>query len=208
MHYLTWIWGTSSIIGTEEDASSNAGASESGRASCGMIDGSFTTFDVCWIERLMLGAEFNQKRKGDCVAWIGEAVVLALLEGRYWIWCDNANVKCLLESDGWTSEIPGLSEMFERRFLGRPPRLYLRQLYLKVPNNMFSKRYITISRRNKSCLLPSERGGVASVGTSASSAAAMVRVRLEEPGVFWIVFLVLVILRFLPAATSARVGAL
>ena len=74
--------------------------------------------------------------------------------------------------------------MFERQFLGRLLHLYLRQLYLERPNNEVSKRYITISRRNESCLLPSKRGGVASVGTSASSADAMVRVRLEEPGVF------------------------
>ena len=30
----------------------------------------------------MLGVEFDQKRKDDCVTWIDEAVVLDLLEGR------------------------------------------------------------------------------------------------------------------------------
>ena len=52
------------------------------------------------------------------------------------------------------------------------------------------------------------QGGETSSETSASGADAMVKVRLEEPGIFWIVFLVLVAFRFLPAATSARVGEL
>jgi len=30
----------------------------------------------------MSGAEFILKKKDDCVTWTGEAVVLALLEGR------------------------------------------------------------------------------------------------------------------------------
>ena len=50
--------------------------------------------------------------------------------------------------------------MFEKRFLGCLPRLYLRQLYLKMPNNVISKGCIIVSRWNKSCLLPSEWGGV------------------------------------------------
>ena len=66
--------------------------------------------------------------------------------------------------------------MFERQFLGRLPGLYLRRLYHGVPNNMISKRCIIISRRNESCLLPSERGGVAFVGASASGAGAIVRI--------------------------------
>jgi hypothetical protein len=74
------------------------------------------------------------------------------------------------------SEIPELLEMFEKRFLGCLPRLYLRQLYLKMPNNMISERCIVVSRGNKSCLLPSKRGGVASVGASVSGAGAIVRI--------------------------------
>ena len=74
--------------------------------------------------------------------------------------------------------------MFEKRFLGCLPHLYLRQLYLKMLNNVISKGCIIVSKGNKSCLLPSERGGVASVGASAFGADAMVRISLEEPGVF------------------------
>ena len=45
--YLTCFRRASSVAGAEEDTSSNAGASESGRASCGMTDGSCMTIDVC-----------------------------------------------------------------------------------------------------------------------------------------------------------------
>ena len=97
-------------------------------------------------------------------------------------------------------------------FEGQSPKFhlhpYLRQLCLSMPSDKVSKKCITISRRGKSYSSPSERGGEAYAETSASGADVMVRVRLEEPEVFWIIFLVLVILRFLPAATSARVGAL
>ena len=55
---------------------------ESGRASCGVIDGSCIALGVCLIKKSMLGAELSQKRKDDCVTWIDETVVLALLEGR------------------------------------------------------------------------------------------------------------------------------
>jgi len=48
-----------------------------------------------------------------------------------------------------------------------------------------------ISRKSENHSLPSERGE-ASTETAASGADAMVRVRLEGAGVFWIVFLVLV----------------
>jgi len=65
--------------------------------------------------------------------------------------------------------------MFEKQFLGCFPRLYLRQLCLKMPNNVISKGCIIVSRGNKSYLLPSERGGVASVGASASGADVMIR---------------------------------
>jgi hypothetical protein len=47
-----------------------------------------------------------------------------------------------------------------------------------------SKKCITISRRGKSYSSPSEQGGEAYAEASASSADAMVRVPLEEPGVF------------------------
>ena len=63
MKYLTWIRGASSIIGAEEDASSNAEAPESGRAFCGITDGSCTTVDICWIEELMSDVWLNQKKK-------------------------------------------------------------------------------------------------------------------------------------------------
>ena len=72
--------------------------------------------------------------------------------------------------------LPELLEMFEKQFLGCLPRLYLRQLYLKMPNNVISNGCIINSKGNKSCLLPSERGGVASVGASASGADAIVRI--------------------------------
>ena len=72
------------------------------------------------------------------------------------------------------SKISELLEMFEKQFLGCLPRLYLRQLYLKMPNNVISKGCIIVSKGNKSFLLPSERGGVASVGASASGADVMV----------------------------------
>ena len=64
-----------------------------------------------------------------------------------------------------------------------------------------------VRKKSKRCLLPSEQGGVASVGTSASGADVMAKVWLEEPWVLWAGFLILVILHFLPAATSARDGA-
>ena len=66
--------------------------------------------------------------------------------------------------------------MFERQFLGCLPRLYLQWLYLKMPNSVISKGCIIVSRGNKSQLLPSERGGVASVGASVSDADVMVRI--------------------------------
>ena len=44
---LTCVRRTSSVAGVEEDASNNAGASELGRASCGMTGGSYVTIDVC-----------------------------------------------------------------------------------------------------------------------------------------------------------------
>ena len=56
-------------------------------------------------------------------------------------------------------------------------------------------------------MLPSDEEEEAFVGTSASSADVMAKVWLEEPWVLWAGFLVLVILRFLPAATSAKDGA-
>ena len=74
--------------------------------------------------------------------------------------------------------------MFEKQFLGRLPRLYHRQLYLKMPNNVISKGCTIVSKGDKSCLLPSERGGVASVGALASGADVMVKTWLEEPWVF------------------------
>ena len=73
------------------------------------------------------------------------------------------------------SKISELLEMFEKQFLGCLPRLYLRQLYLKMPNNVISKGCIIVSKGNKSCLLPSERGGVASVGVSAFGADTMIK---------------------------------
>ena len=60
----------------------------------------------------------------------------------------------------------------------------------------------------ESWLLPSDEEEAMSVGASAPGADAMVRVWLEEPGVFWTILLVLVILCFLPAAMLERVGAL
>ena len=56
-------------------------------------------------------------------------------------------------------------------------------------------------------LLPSDEEEEAFVGASASSADVMAKVWLEEPWVLRAGFLVLVILRFLPAATSAKDGA-
>ena len=56
-------------------------------------------------------------------------------------------------------------------------------------------------------MLPSDEEEEAFVGASASGADVMAKVWLEEPWVFWAGFLVLVILRFLPAATSAKDGA-
>ena len=98
--------------------------------------------------------------------------------------------------------------MFGEQSPGRHLHPYLRQLCLSVPNDKVCEKCIMISGEGESYSLPSERGGVASAGTSAFGADAMVGVLLEEPEVFWIVFLVLVILRFLPTATSARVSAL
>ena len=77
----------------------------------------------------------------------------------------------------------------------------------QMPNGIISKMEIIIRKKNESCLLPSNEEEAASVGASASGVDAMVRAWLEEPWVFWAVLLVLVILRFLPAATSARDGA-
>ena len=56
-------------------------------------------------------------------------------------------------------------------------------------------------------LLPSDEEEEAFVGASASGADVMAKVWLEEPWVLRAGFLVLVILRFLPAATSAKDGA-
>ena len=74
--------------------------------------------------------------------------------------------------------------MFEKQFFGCLPRLYLQQLHLKMLNNVINKGCIIVSKGNKSCLLPSERGGVASVGALASGADVMVKTWLEEPWVF------------------------
>jgi len=63
MKYLTCIRGTSLIISAGEDASSNAKTPGSGRASCGMTDGSCTTVDICWIERPMSDVRLNKKKK-------------------------------------------------------------------------------------------------------------------------------------------------
>jgi len=63
MKYLIYIRGTSSVISAEDDASSNAGTPESGRASCGMTDGSCTIVDICWIEKPMSDVKLNQKKK-------------------------------------------------------------------------------------------------------------------------------------------------
>ena len=63
MKYLTCIQGSSSVISAEEDAGSNAGTLESGRASCGMTVGSCTTVDICWIEKPMSDVRLNQKKK-------------------------------------------------------------------------------------------------------------------------------------------------
>jgi len=63
MRCLTCIRGTSSVAGTEEDASNNAGIPKSGRASCGMIGGSCTTLDVCWIGKSVSNARFAQKEE-------------------------------------------------------------------------------------------------------------------------------------------------
>ena len=60
-------------------------------------------------------------------------------------------------------------------FLGCLPRLYLRQLYLKMTNNVISNGCIIVGKGNKSCLLPSERGGVASVGASTFGADVMIK---------------------------------
>ena len=106
-----------------------------------------------------------------------------------------------------TSEIPELSEMFEKQSLGRLPRLYLWQLCFRMPNDMIGKVCITIRkkgwklsitfwwRRNSICW------GV-DVWCRCND-RSMTRNTLSFLGRF----LVLVILRFLPAATSARVGA-
>ena len=63
MRCLTCIRETSSVAGTEEDASNNAGTPESGRASCGMIGGSCTMLDVCWIGKSVSNARFDQKEE-------------------------------------------------------------------------------------------------------------------------------------------------
>ena len=59
----------------------------------------------------------------------------------------------------------------------------------------------------KDCLLPSDEEEETFVGASASGADVMAKVWLEEPWLLQAGFLVLVILRFLPAATSAKDGA-
>ena len=82
--------------------------------------------------------------------------------------------------------------MFGRQFPEPHLHPYLRQLCLNMPNDKVGKKCITNRGKGKSYVLPSERRGEASAETSASSADAMVRVRLEGAGVFWIVFLVLV----------------
>ena len=46
-----------------------------------------------------------------------------------------------------TSEIPELSEMFEKQSLGRLPRLYLWQLCFGMPNDMIGKVCITIGKK-------------------------------------------------------------
>jgi len=63
MKCLTCIRETSSVAGTEEDASNNAGTPESGRVSCGMIGDSCTTLDVCWIGESMSNARLDQKEE-------------------------------------------------------------------------------------------------------------------------------------------------
>ena len=51
------------MIGAEEDTSGNVETPESGRASCGMIGGSCTTLDVCWIGKSVSNARFDQKEE-------------------------------------------------------------------------------------------------------------------------------------------------
>ena len=80
--------------------------------------------------------------------------------------------------------IPGQSEMFEGQSPGCHLHPYLRQLCLSVPNDKVCEKCIMISGEGESYSLPSERGEEATIETSASGADAMVRVRLEEPGVF------------------------
>ena len=63
MKSLTCIRGTTSMTSAEEDASSNAGTLESGRTSCRITDGSCTTVDICWIEKLMSDVRLNQNKK-------------------------------------------------------------------------------------------------------------------------------------------------
>ena len=60
---LTYIRGTSSIAGAEEDASNSVGTPDSGRASCGITGDSCMMIEVCWIMRLMLDARLDQREK-------------------------------------------------------------------------------------------------------------------------------------------------
>ena len=66
--------------------------------------------------------------------------------------------------------------MFERQSLGRPPRLYLRQLCFGIPNDMIGKVCITIGKRVESCLLPLDGEETTSVRASAFGADAMAKV--------------------------------
>ena len=63
-----------------------------------------------------------------------------------------------------------------------------------------------MKRRMRNYLLSSDEEEEAFVGASASGADVMAKVWLEEPWVLRSGFLVLVILRFLPVATSAKDG--
>ena len=50
--YLTCLRRASSVAGAEEDARNNVGATESGKASCGMDGNSCMMIDVCWTIKL------------------------------------------------------------------------------------------------------------------------------------------------------------
>ena len=105
----TCIGWTSLVSGVEQDASNGAGTPESGRACCGMIDGSCAMLDVCWMKKSISDARMNQK---------GKMVVLpGLMKQLFWIsWKEDAKSGMTIQmSNAWQEVISKQAKYLDYR---------------------------------------------------------------------------------------------